>query len=390
MDVREANAQYLLPAERQIPKGYKLTEVGVIPEDWELASIEDVAQITTGSKNTQDKIEDGEYPFFVRSQTVEHINSYSYDGEAVLTAGDGVGTGKVFHYIRGKFDAHQRVYRISEFSSRLNGYFFYLYFSNHFYNRIMQMTAKSSVDSVRREMIAKMLIPLPPTKAEQEAIAEALSDADALIEALEQLVAKKRQLKQCAMQELLTGKRRLPGFSGEWEVRFLGDLCEKITTGKIDANAMMDGGEYPFFTCAKEHYWINEFAFDTEALLISGNGANVGYVHYYCGKFNAYQRTYVLTGFSCDIHYVKIFMERNLQDRIRVEVNAGSTPYILMGTLTEMQVSLPVDSDEQSAIAQILSDMDAEITELETKLAKARTVKQGMMQQLLTGRIRLR
>src|SRR5438445_7307736 len=111
--------------------------------------VKNVAHITTGGKNTQDRIENGAYPFFVRSQTVERINSYSYDGEAVLTAGDGVGTGKVFHYIVGKFDCHQRVYRISDFLEGVNGFFFFLYFSNHFYDRIMSMTAKSSVDSVR-------------------------------------------------------------------------------------------------------------------------------------------------------------------------------------------------------------------------------------------------
>ena len=114
---------------------------------------------------------------------------------------------------------------MSGFDKRLNGYFFYLYFSNHFYDRIMQMTAKSSVDSVRREMIADMLIPLP-TLAEQEAIAEALGDADALIESLEGLVAKKRHLKQAAMQQLLTGKKRLPGFDGEWERKPLSELAD--------------------------------------------------------------------------------------------------------------------------------------------------------------------
>ena len=193
----------------EINPGYKQTEAGVIPEDWDLDYIENLAHITTGGRNTQDRIDDGQYPFFVRSQTAERINSYSYDGEAVLTAGDGVGTGKVFHYINGKFDVHQRVYRISDFNKRVNGYFFFLYFSSRFYNRIMQMTAKSSVDSVRREMIARMLIPLPPTKAEQTAIATTLSDMDAEITALEAKLSKARQLKQGMMQELLTGRIRL-------------------------------------------------------------------------------------------------------------------------------------------------------------------------------------
>src|SRR5215207_3302923 len=113
------------------------TDLGEIPRDWNLDYIENFAHITTGSRNTQDRVDDGQHPFFVRSQTVERINSYSFDGEAVLTAGDGVGTGKVFHYINGKCDVYQRVYRISNFSENIDGYYFYLYFSSHFYNRIM-------------------------------------------------------------------------------------------------------------------------------------------------------------------------------------------------------------------------------------------------------------
>jgi type I restriction enzyme S subunit len=212
--IKQGAMQVLLTGKRRLSGfetklGYKQTEMGEIPEGWELDYIENIAEITTGSRNTQDRVDNGEYPFFVRSQTVEHINSYSFDGEAVLTAGDGVGTGKVFHYINGKFDVHQRVYRISDFSKRINGYFFYLYFSTYFYNRILQMTAKSSVDSVRRDMIAQMLIPFPSTRPEQEAIASILNDMDAEIEALEAKLSKTRGIKQGMMQELLTGKIRL-------------------------------------------------------------------------------------------------------------------------------------------------------------------------------------
>ncbi|MDQ3624378.1 MAG: restriction endonuclease subunit S, partial [Verrucomicrobiota bacterium] len=179
----------------EVKPGYKETEIGMIPDDWHVAKIAEHAAIKTGKRNTQDRVEDGEYPFFVRSQVVERINSYSFDGEAVLTAGDGVGTGKVFHYINGPFDFHQRVYRISDFSASLDGYFFYLVFSTRFFDRIMSLTAKSSVDSVRLEMIAGMQIPLPPVE-EQRAIATALSDADALLGGLDRLIAKKRDLKR--------------------------------------------------------------------------------------------------------------------------------------------------------------------------------------------------
>ncbi|WP_249555202.1 restriction endonuclease subunit S [Shewanella sp. 8A] len=189
-------------------KGYKPSELGEIPEDWEVESIGNLVSITTGCRNTQDKIEEGLYPFFVRSQTIERINSFSFDGEAVLTAGDGVGTGKIFHYINGKFDFHQRVYLMYNFGERVDGYFFYIFFSNYFYDRIMSMTAKSSVDSVRREMIADMRM-LLPVKEEQNAIATILGDMDKEIQSVEQHLTKTRQIKQGMMQELLTGKTRL-------------------------------------------------------------------------------------------------------------------------------------------------------------------------------------
>ena len=168
----------------------------------------------------------------------------------------------------------------------------------------------------------------------------------------------------------------------DWKVRRLGDICGRVTTGKLDANAMVASGEYPFFTCAREHYWIDEFAFDADALLVSGNGANVGYVHHYTGKFNAYQRTYVLTDFDAEILYLRLFMDRYLQNRLRTEVNAGNTPYITMGTLTDMSVALPSTRDEQRAIATALSDVDALLDAQDKLIAKKRDIKQAAMQEL--------
>ncbi|MCU7844855.1 MAG: restriction endonuclease subunit S [Candidatus Thiodiazotropha sp. (ex Monitilora ramsayi)] len=212
--IKTATMQQLLTGKKRLPPfdkthaGYKQTKFGEIPEDWEVDSIGNVLSITTGDKNTQDKVDDGQYPFYVRSQIVERINSYSYDGEAVLTAGDGVGTGKIYHYINGKFDYHQRVYLMHNFSDRLDGYYFYIFFSDNFHDRIMSMTAKSSVDSVRREMIADMKIVLPSID-EQIAMARVLSDMDSEIDTLEKRLSKTQQLKQGMMQELLTGKTRL-------------------------------------------------------------------------------------------------------------------------------------------------------------------------------------
>ena len=200
--------QQLIAKKRQIKQGAMQELLQPKPE-WVKKTVKEFADIKTGSKNTQDKISDGNYPFFVRSQKIESINSYAYDTEAVLTAGDGVGTGKVFHYINGKFDVHQRVYLITNFSQEVDGIYFHLFFSTHFYDRVMQMTAKSSVDSVRMEMIADMPIQLPPTVEEQTHIAKTLSDMDSEITALETKLTKAQQIKQGMMSELLTGKTRL-------------------------------------------------------------------------------------------------------------------------------------------------------------------------------------
>ena len=364
--------------------GYKRSDVGVIPEDWNPEYIENFAVITTGSKNTQDRIEDGQYPFFVRSQTVERINSYSFDGEAVLTAGDGVGTGKVFHYINGKFDVHQRVYRISNFAEYVNGYFFYLYFSTHFYNRIMQMTAKSSVDSVRRDMISRMQIALPPTETEQRAIAQALSDVDALLATLDQVITKKRNLKQAAMQQLLTGKTRLPGFSGDWDEKRLGQLLT-ICHGKSQRDVEVIDGAYPILATGGQIGTALRPLYDKPSVLIGRKGT-INQPQYMDEPF-----------WTVDTLFYSVIKDENsakflyyrfcLIDWMQYN-EASGVPSLNARTIESIEIACP-EPAEQAAIADVLSDMDAELIALESRRDKTRNIKQAMMQELLTGKTRL-
>lgn len=168
--------------------------------NWEEKNVSDVCEISTGKGNTQDKEENGIYPFYVRSPIIERSNKYIFDGEAILTVGDGVGTGKVYHYVNGKFNFHQRVYKMSNFNGVLGKYFYY-YFSTHFYDRVKKMTAKTSVDSVRLEMISKMNIIIPCLE-EQEKIAEVLSKMDELIEGKKALLFDWQQLKKGLLQQM--------------------------------------------------------------------------------------------------------------------------------------------------------------------------------------------
>lgn len=397
----------------EVREGYKQTEVGVIPEDWGIEHIKSFAEITTGSRNTQDRVSSGMYPFFVRSQTVERINSYSFDGEAILTAGDGVGTGKVFHYINGKFDFHQRVYKISNFTDKVDGYFIFLYFSTHFYDRIMQMTAKSSVDSVRMEMIADMRLPLPPTLAEQTAIATVLSDTDSLIQSLDQLIAKKRLIKQGTMQELLTGKRRLPGFSGEWgrltmmenstlkaRIGWQGlTTAEYKTVGKyyLVTGTDFKNGKIDWSHCC----FVDESRYSQDKniqlkindVLITKDGTigKVGIVNELPGTATLNSGVFVVrpVNNAYDPVFFYYVLASKIFDDFLTKLQAGSTIiHLYQKDFVNFGFMVPSMS-EQTAIASILSDMDAEIETLEQKRDKYKAVKQGMMQVLLTGKVRI-
>jgi type I restriction enzyme S subunit len=175
---------------------------------WEMKRLGEIAKIKTGSRNNEDKTEDGQYPFFVRSENVERINTYSHDGEAILVPGEGR-IGSIFHYIHGRFDVHQRVYAITEFEPDISGRFIHFYLSRSFGAWAMQNTVKATVDSLRLPTFQTFELCLPPTKKEQTAIATVLSDMDAEITALEAKLAKARAIKQGMMQELLTGRIRL-------------------------------------------------------------------------------------------------------------------------------------------------------------------------------------
>ena len=141
--------------------------------DWEQRKAKELCSITTGKSNTQDQVDGGQYPFYIRSDTPVRSNRYLYDEEAVITIGDG-NIGRVFHYVNGKFDLHQRCYKMADFKDILAKYFYY-YFSTRFYDRAMRMTAKATVDSVRFEMISDMEIWFPESYDEQRLIAEYLT-----------------------------------------------------------------------------------------------------------------------------------------------------------------------------------------------------------------------
>ena len=394
-------------------KKMKKTPLGLIPNDWKLDILEHCLKIQTGTRNTEDKQENGKYPFFVRSSKIEHIDTYHYDCEAVLTAGDGVGTGKVFHYINGKFDAHQRVYILTDFDG-IEGKYFYYYFRENFLKEVSKYTAKSSVDSVRRDMIAKMVVPIPKLE-EQTAIAEALSNIDSLIFSLQKLIEKKKAIKQGAMQELLTGKKRLPGFNEEWEELNFAEsakLKARIGWQGLTTSEYLQSGYAYLITGTDFHngrikwntcHFVDEKRYKQDVniqikkhdILLTKDGTigKVAYISDIPKPATLNSGVFVIRPAkekTFDPNFVYHILNSFIFDNFLAKLSAGSTiNHLYQKDFVDFKFKAPAELVEQQAIAQVLSDMDSEIEKLEKKLAKYQQIKQGMMQELLTGRIRL-
>lgn len=205
-------------------------------DEYFIKKIQDVAEIKTGKKDTQNKISDGQYPFYVRSNTIERINSYSFDGESILTSGDGVGVGKNFHYINGKFDFHQRVYSIRNFKKSYDGKYIYFIFKEKFYDRVKRLSAKNSVDSVRMNMIADMKLAFP-NYDEQKLVSSFIENIENRIIYLKEKKELLEQYKKGLMKKFFSQELRFKDDIGndfpEWTATTLGEIG-RFQTSSVD------------------------------------------------------------------------------------------------------------------------------------------------------------
>ncbi|WP_084502213.1 restriction endonuclease subunit S [Fundidesulfovibrio putealis] len=410
-----------------VKPGYKQTEVGVIPEDWELSQL---------GNNLREPIRNGYSPVCSSQPTgvwilslsavspnglnpsgVKHApandprvlqNLLVVDDVVVSRSNtpDRVGLAGVYRGEPTPCAYPDLLMRIRLGDSLNPEYLLFCLLSSPG-RRYFSDNARGSSNSmvkIDRTILESFPIPLPPTKAEQEAIAAALSDADALIESLEQLIAKKRNIKQGAMQELLTGSKRLLGFCGEWKVKRIAE----IASPKCEKNSL--GEQLTVLTCSKHlgfvdslGYFKNQvFSRDTSGYKIIKRG-EIGYPANHVeegsiGLQSFYDRALVspiYVVFSVNEEVDSYFLHRLLKlECYRQKFETATCSSVdRRGSLrwpafSEITVSLPPLA-EQTAISAILSDMDAELSTLESKLSKARQIKQGMMQELLTGRVRL-
>ena len=372
------------------------------PKDWEENDLGNLAFIKTGSKNNEDKVSGGRYPFYVRSEKVERINTFSYDTEAILVPGEG-NIGSVFHYVNGKFDVHQRVYAITNFRDTLNAKYLYWFMVKNFGSYALSQTSKATVDSLRLPAFKNFCVVIPPLP-EQQAIADVLTAFDTHINNLAKLIEKKKMIRDGAVEDLVSGKRRLEGFSGNWEECELNKLADIFDGTHQTPKYTLTG--VPFVSVEnitnlyKTDKFINERDFELEFKNIPEKGdilmtriGDIGTASIVARKSKlAYYVSLAL------FKHIKIYSEfllyyihssafqKELFDR---SLNFAIPKKINKGEIGKCNVHFPTDIVEQQAIADILTAMDKEIADLEEEKEKYIALKAGAMDDLLTGKIRL-
>ena len=365
----------------EVKPGYKQTEVGVIPEEWDAEKLGNFVALQRGHDLTWRDRRRGDVPVMGSAGQNGFHDTALAKGPGVLLGRSGASFGQA-HYCEQDFWPHNTALYVTDF--RGNDPLFVFYFL-----KSIDFTRHNS-GGAQQSLNRNFIYPIPvgvPRLPEQRAIAGALSDVDALIGGLDQLIAKKRDLKQAAMQQLLTGQTRLPGFHGEWEVKRLGEVV-RITKGQLITEKNTIHGPIPVIAGGmKPAYFHNKPNRTGKTITVSASGASAGYVAFFDTPIFASDCSTISEGSSYSIEFV-YFQLQLKQEAIYKAQTGGAQPHVHAVDLMPLEVGWPTLS-EQAAIAEVLSDMDAELAALEQRRAKTRALKQGMMQELLTGRTRL-
>lgn len=379
--------------------GYKQTEVGVIPEDWDCVCLGDIGDALIGltyrpedvcefgtlvlrSSNIQDDKLAFRDNVFVSMEVPDRIRVRTGDVLICVRNGSRELIGKSAYLDRSvegmTFGAFMAIHR------GRHGKLVSILFQSNILKRQIGEHLGATINQITNKSLKYFQVPLPREEAEQSAIATALCDVDALLAAQDALIAKKRAIKQGAMQELLTGKRRLPGFGGEWEVRRLGDVLT-ICHGRDQKDVASPSGEFPILATGGRIGWATCWLYDKPSVLIGRKGT-IDRPQYMDAPFWTVDTLFYSE--LKDDHVAKFFYYRCCMIDWHVHNEASGVPSLNARTIEQIEVSVPSPA-EQASITAALDDMATEITALETQRAKTAQLKQGMMQALLTGRIRL-
>lgn len=418
-----------------VPVGYKQTDVGVIPEDWEVKTIKEIANVKGGKrlpagKSLIDTITPHPYIRvtdmiiggvclddikYVPEDAFPIIRNYRIfiDDIFISVAGTLGVVGKIPLELNGA-NLTENADKITNISCNQD-FLFYNLTSERIQSIIDAEKTVGAQPKLALGRIEGFHIPLPPTINEQTAIATALSDVDALLNQLDKLIAKKRDIKQATMQQLLTGKKRLAGFSGEWEVKKLGEVAELITKGttptSIGKNFTSSGIKFIkiesiglngnifedkiAFIDKETDKKLNRSQLKEGDLLISIAGAlgRVAIVNKSILPANTNQALAIVrfthnSQLNPTYTFYFLFLDKVKKHIEGISVQ-GAQANLSLQNIKDFAIDTPPTLEEQTAIATLLTDMDTEITQLQQRRHKTHALKQGMMQQLLTGKIRL-
>jgi type I restriction enzyme, S subunit len=381
-----------------------------VPTGWKTISVSELCYLQRGFDITESTRKRGSVPVYSSSGISYYHSEAKVLPPGVITGRKGL-LGKVF-FVDEPFWPHDTTLWATDFFGNHPAFVALALEAFH----LERLDAATSVPTLNRNNLTGYFVSIPSDRAEQEAIAEALGDADALIESLEQLVAKKRHLKQAAMQQLLTGKKRLPGFEGEWKRKRLPDICwfqegpgvrnkqfttsgVKLLNGTNIFRGALDLDTTTRFIAHKEaHGPYAHFLADAGDIVIASSGITIDRFHEkvayvrdadlpFCMNTSTIRFKPKSDSLSDD-YLFQFLCSGDFKEAIGGQ--ATGSAQLNFGPSHLAKVDLPTPPlAEQTAIAQVLTDMDTEIEAIEAKLAKARQIKQGMMHELLTGRTRL-
>ena len=369
---------------------------------WEQRKAKEICSIGTGKSNTQDQVDDGKYPFYIRSDVPVRSNKYLYDCEAVITIGDG-NIGKVFHYVNGKFDLHQRCYKMTDFKDIWGKYFFY-YFSTKFYDRAMKMTAKATVDSVRLEMISEMDIKKPPQISEQKQIAEFFANLDNLITLHQRKFEKLTNVKKSMLEKMFPQNGssypeiRFKGFTDPWEQRKLTEFVEFFSGLTYTPNDVQENGTLVLRSSNvsngevvdADNIYVNPQVVNSENVKVgdivvvvrNGSRSLIG-KH---AQIKAFMPNTVIGAFMTGIRSECPEFTNALLNTSRFEeeiaMNMGATINQITGYMfSKMEFKVPC-LDEQKKIGEYFEKLDNLITLHQRELEKLQNIKKSMLEKM--------
>lgn len=379
-----------------------------IPNDWDISKIEKkINEFKPSKMNASEGIKSGIYPFFNASQNQTLFsNNYLVDDEAVIitTGGDYAFS----QYFNGKFaySSHVWSFKMKEDNSQ-----FFTYLFKYFFDTIQNLSVKGfKLKNLNKKDFKNIDFYFPPIQ-EQNNIVSLLSSQERIIEKIKILVEKLEKRNKFMINELLSGRLRVkeeneqPVFykntDDNWQtVKINGEDVDipkdwdsfklkgniDIKTGKKDANVAKKDGQYAFFTCGKKVLKTDTYDFDCEAILIAGNG-DVGETKYYHGKFDAYQRTYVLSNYKYDLKFLYIYMNKLFKDSI--SALGSAMPYIKLGYLEDFSINQPNSLSERELLLKIITSLIQEKEKYEQILYKEEQTFTFLLEELMSGKLRV-